>query len=146
MVAVRIRRARLHSTIRVASSSALELLRRKRLQRSSSLPFRQSRQLLAKQLQGGDDHGTQLCERFGTDVDGATARDQQQPQRLAPLASARERERVAGERGPRGPGRVHRVASLPQPPLAARFDLEHAVDELRQAWAYHCEKGDRLRF
>jgi hypothetical protein len=69
------------------------------------------------------------CERFAADVDGAAARDLQQPQRLAPLASPGERERVAGERGPRGPGRVQRVVFAAEPTLAARYatDLEHAL-------------------
>jgi hypothetical protein len=49
MVAVGIRRARLRSTIRVASSSAAAV---------EQLALRQLRQLLAKQLRGGDDHGT----------------------------------------------------------------------------------------
>src|SRR5439155_1422469 len=93
------------------------------------LALRQLPQLLAKQLRGGDDDGAQLRQRFAADVDGAAARDQQQPQRLAPLASARERERVAGERGRRGPGRVQRVVFAAESTLAVRYatDLEHAL-------------------
>ena len=41
-----------------------------------------------------------MCERLAADVDGATARDQQQAQRLSPLPGSRKGERLAGERGP----------------------------------------------
>jgi hypothetical protein len=85
--------------------------------------------LLAKRLRGGDDDSAKLGQRFAADVDGAATRDQQQPQRLAPLTSPREREYVAGERGPCDPGRVQRVVFAAQPTLAARdaTDLEHAL-------------------
>ena len=81
------------------------------------LAGRQPAQLLAELVGRGDDHAAQLHERFAADVDGAATRDQQQPQRLPPLARSRQRERLAGERRPRRPGRVERVVLAAQPPL-----------------------------
>jgi hypothetical protein len=119
-VAARARRARLRRTSRAASSAApAEPLRRKRLQRSSNLLLGQSAQLLAKRLRGGHDDGAQLRQRLSAGVDGAAARDQQQLQGRAPLARPRERERLAGERGPRGPGRVKGVVLAAEAALRA---------------------------
>jgi hypothetical protein len=70
-----------------------------------------------------------LSERLTADVDGASSCDQQEPQRLASLAVARQRERLAGKRCPRRPNRVERVVLAAEPPLGARraADLEHRL-------------------
>ena len=110
----RLRRSRLGSGGRGcaarAGSRARRLpaarVRRRRLAAVEQLPYRQPAQLLAERVGGGHDHRAQLGQCFAADVDGAAARDQQQPQRLPPLTCARERERVARERRPCRPGRV----------------------------------------
>ncbi len=57
------------------------------------------------------------AQRFAADVDGAAAGDQQQPQCLASLPLPGQRERLAGQRRPRGPDGVERVVLAVQPPL-----------------------------
>jgi hypothetical protein len=86
----------------------------------------QPAQLLAEAIGRGHDHTAQLHERLAADVDGAATRDQQQPQRLSPLAHPRQRERVAGECRPRRPDRVECVVLAAQPTLAPRCPAELA--------------------
>ncbi len=52
----------------------------------------QGAEFVAEPFGCGDDHAAQLHERLAADIDRAAARDQQQPERLAPLPCARERE------------------------------------------------------
>ncbi|HEX2432733.1 MAG TPA: hypothetical protein VHI55_02180 [Gaiellaceae bacterium] len=86
-------------------------------------------QLLAERLRRRDDQSAELCERFAAHVDGAASRDEQQPQRLAPLACARQRERVRGECCSGCAGCVERVIFAAQaafrPWRAA--DFEHCL-------------------
>jgi hypothetical protein len=120
VVAASIRRARLRSRSRVASSSALaQRERRRRLQRSSSCPTGTPRRSSRSSLGSGDDHAAQLHERLAPDVDRTPPRDQQQPQRLAPLPRARQRERLARKQHPRYTDRVER--NRPCPAAAARL-------------------------
>jgi hypothetical protein len=62
-------------------------------------------------------------------IDCASAGQQKQPQRLTPLPSSRQAQRLARERRPRGADRVQRVILAPQPPLVTRAasDLEHRL-------------------
>jgi hypothetical protein len=70
---------------------------------------REPRQLLAEALGRGHDHAAQLHERLAANVDGAATGEQQQPQRLAVLSRARQRQGLAPERGAGGPDRVELV-------------------------------------
>jgi hypothetical protein len=56
---------------------------------------REPTQLLAEALGRGHDHAAQLHERLAADVDGAATGEQQQPQRLAVLSRARQRQALA---------------------------------------------------
>ena len=70
------------------------------------LADRQSAQLLAEPVRCGDDDRPELSERLAAHVDGTSTSEQEQPQRFPPLPRARQRQRPAGQRGPR---RAHGV-------------------------------------
>jgi hypothetical protein len=78
-----------------------------------------------------------LGQRFVADVEGAAARDQQQPQCLAPLACPRKRERVAGERGP-GVLDASNASSLPRS-RSSPPGISPDFDELLRLPPYHHE-------
>jgi hypothetical protein len=78
----------------------------------------QSAQLLAELVWRGDDHGPQLPKRLAADVDGASASEQQQPQRFTSVAGSWQRQRAARQRRPRRTHRVECVILAAQSALA----------------------------
>ena len=90
---------------------------------------REHPQLFAEPVGGGDDHAAKLSKCSAAYVDGASACDQQQPQRLASLPVARKGERLVGKCRPCRADRVERVVFAAQAALRSwcAADLEHPL-------------------